>query len=170
MKDLLPRFFSQYPARSRVARLLLDQGFAVRDGDVWAGKVGLTDTAIARAAEVDRRVVRSTVETIEDSPELVQVFAKLEPTCHLRKVAPELGWGVIEIVPTDASQPGILAGVTRVIAENRISVRQAIVDDPEITREPRLFIVTEGSIPSRILPEIQEVEGVQEVVIGTKAD
>lgn len=170
MWDLLEKFFSRYPAQSRVARLMLDQGFAVRDGDVWAGSVSLTDTAIARAADVDRRVVRSTVETIEEQSELRQVFSKLEPTCHLRRVAPDLGWGVLEIVPTDASQPGILAGVADVIAENKISVRQAIVDDPEMSEEPRLFIITEGSIPSRILPEIQEVDGVQEVVIGTRAD
>lgn len=170
MWDLLAKHFSDYPAQSRVAQLLLDRGFAIRDDDVWAGQVGLTDTAIARAADVDRRVVRSTVETVEANAELAEVFAKLEPTSHLRRVAPELGWGVLEIVPTDASQPGILAGVTAVIADNGISVRQAIVDDPEMIEEPRLFIVTEGSIPSRILPEIQAVEGVQEVVIGTKAD
>jgi predicted regulator of amino acid metabolism with ACT domain len=149
---------------------MLDRGFAVRDGDVWAGNVGLSDTALARAADVDRRVVRSTVETVEANPELSRIFAKLEPTCHLRQVAPALGWGVLEIVPTDASQPGILSGVASVIAENGISIRQAIVDDPQMAEEPRLFIVTEGSIPSRILPEIQEVPGVREVVIGSKAD
>lgn len=170
MWDLLQKDFSQYPAQSRVAQLLIDQGFSIRDDDVWAGAVGLTDTAIARAADVDRRVVRSTVETVQANPEMADVFAKLEPTCHLRNVAPALGWGVLEIVPTDASQPGILAGVTQVIADHDISVRQAIVDDPEMIQEPRLFIVTEGSIPSRILPEIQAVEGVQEVVIGSKAD
>jgi predicted regulator of amino acid metabolism with ACT domain len=116
MKDLLAEHFSRYPARSRVARLMLDRGFAVRDGDVWAGNVGLSDTALARAADVDRRVVRSTVETVEANPELSRIFAKLEPTCHLRQVAPALGWGVLEIVPTDASQPGILSGVASVIA------------------------------------------------------
>lgn len=170
MWDLLTEFFERYPAQSRVARLLLDEGFSVREGDVWAGSVGLTDTAIARAADVDRRVVRSTVETIEENTELSKVFSKLEPTCHLRHVAPELGWGVLEIVPTDASKPGILAGVADVIAENGISIRQAIVDDPEMSEEPRLYIITERSIPSRILPKIQEVGGVQEVVIGTTAE
>jgi predicted regulator of amino acid metabolism with ACT domain len=170
MWDLLAKHFSSYPAQSRVAQLLLDHGFAVRGDDVCAGPVSLTDTAIARAADVDRRVVRSTVETVQDNSELAEVFAKLEPTSHLRNVAPELGWGVLEIVPSDASQSGILAGVTQIIADHGISVRQAIVDDPEMIEKPRLFIVTEGSIPSRILPEIQEVPGVREVVIGSKAD
>jgi predicted regulator of amino acid metabolism with ACT domain len=170
MWDRLAKHFSSYPAQSRVAQLLIDRGFAVRDNDVWAGNVGLTDTAVARAANVDRRVVRSTVETVQANPDLAAVFAKLEPTCHLRQVAPELGWGVLEIVPTDPSQPGILAGVAAVIADSGVSVRQAIVDDPEMIREPRLFIVTEDPIPSNILPEIQDVEGVHEVVIGPKAN
>lgn len=170
MQDLLSKYFADYPAQFRIARLMLDHGFAVREGAVWAGDVGLTDTAVARAVEADRRAVRAAVETVEEHAELEQIFSKLQPTCHLRQVAPVLGWGVLEIVPTDASKPGILAGVTAIIAEEKLSVRQAIVDDPEITNEPRLFIVTEGPVPANILPEIQAVEGVQEVVIGTKMD
>lgn len=166
MWDLLDEYFSRYPAQSRVAKLMLNQGFAVRDGGVWAGEVALTDTALARAANVDRRVVKATVETIEEHAELEKVFSQLSPTCHLREAAPGLGWGVLEIVPTDASQPGILSGVASVIAEEGISIRQAIVDDPEFTEEPRLFIITERPAPPELLPEIQGVRGVLEVVIG----
>ncbi len=166
MWDLLEEYFSRYPAQSRVAKLMLDHGFAVRDGGVWAGDVSLTDTALARAANVDRRVVKATVETIEDHSELEQVFSQLSPTCHLRDAAPGLGWGVLEIVPTDASQPGILAGVASTIAEHGISIRQAIVDDPEFTEEPRLFIITERPVPAEVLPEVQAITGVLEVVIG----
>lgn len=166
MWDRLEEYFSRYPAQSRVAKLMLNRGFAVRDGGVWAGDVALTDTALARAANVDRRVVSSTVETIEDHAELEKVFSQLSPTCHLRDAAPGLGWGVLEIVPTDASRPGILSGVASVIADQGISIRQAIVDDPDFTEEPRLFIITERPVPAELLPEIQGLAGVLEVVIG----
>lgn len=168
MWDLLERFFSRYPAQSRVAKLMLNRGLSVRDGGVWAGEIELTDTAIARAAGVDRRVVKATVETISENPELEKVFSRLAPTCHLRDAAPGLGWGVLEIVPTDASQPGILSGVANAIAEEGISIRQAIVDDPEFSEEPRLFIITERPVPPDLLPDIQSISGVLEVVIGGK--
>jgi predicted regulator of amino acid metabolism with ACT domain len=169
MWDMLTEYFSRYPAQSEVARLMLDKGFSVADGKVRAGEIELADTAVARAADVDRRVVKATVETIEASDELYRVFNKLEPTCHIREAAPLLGWHVLEIVPDDASKPGILAGVANVIADKKISIRQAIVDDPQLAEEPRLFIVTEHEIPHSVLPEIQQVSGVREVVIrGTE--
>lgn len=170
MWDQLTRHFSSYPAQGRVARLLLAHGFAVHEGGVWAGEVALTDTALARAANVDRRVVKSAVETIESTPALYEVFSRLLPTCHLRDAAPELKGGVLEIVPTDANQPGILAGVAEIIARNGISVRQAIVDDPELTEQPRLFIITEKPVPPDVLPEVQAVDGVKEVVLGRRED
>lgn len=164
----LTKHFSRYPAQARVARLLLRYGFSVQDGEIWAGEVGLTDTGLARAAGVDRRVVKATVETIEGGGSLHKVFSRLVPTCHLREAAPSLGWGVLEIVPTDASEPGILAGVATIIADHGISVRQALVEDPEFAEEPRLYIITEHPIPAALLPEIQDVRGVSEVVLGAR--
>src|SRR5687768_18337690 len=58
------------------------------------------------------------------------LFRSLAPTLHLKDVAPDLGCGVIEIVVGDARQPGILAGVSKVISDHRISIRQANVEDP----------------------------------------
>lgn len=166
MWDLLEDYFSRYPAQSRVAKLMLDHGFSVRGDTVWAGDVALPDTALSRAAGVDRRVVKSTLETITDHEELEQVFERLAPTCHLRDAAPGLGWGVLEIVPTDASQPGILAAVATLIADAGISIRQAIVDDPELAHEPRLYVITQRPVPAELLPEIQAQPGVLEVIIG----
>ena len=169
MWDHLTAHFSRFPAQARVARLLLKHGFAVRDGGIWAGTVPLSDTGVAAAANVDRRVVKATVRTIEEDPSLRPVFGRLQPTCMLKDAALALRGGVLEIVPTNAGKPGILAGVAEVIARRQISVRQAIVEDPELTEEPRLYIITETPIPHDALPEIQAVDGVREVVIGRKA-
>ncbi len=93
------------------------------------------------------------------------VFSQLRPTCHRRDVATIMQWGVIEIIPKDFSMPGILAEVTAIIADNKISVRQAIVDDFELSDEPRLFIVTEKQIPGTLIPKIRKAKGVKAVLI-----
>ena len=62
----------------------------------------------------------------------LNIYFKLKPTCHLKDVAKMMNWSVIEIIPEDPSIPGILAGVTKILADEKISVRQAIVDDFEL--------------------------------------
>jgi hypothetical protein len=79
---------------------------------------------------VDRRVVTATVETIDKNPELKAFFDRLLPTCHLRDVAPLMNWGAIEIVPANASKPGILAGVAAIIAEASLSFLGLGVTEP----------------------------------------
>jgi hypothetical protein len=53
--------------------------------------------------------------------------------------------------------PGILARVSGLIGEAKISVRQAIADDPELKKDPRLFIITEEPIPLEMIPKIRKV-------------
>ena len=165
MWELLTRYFQRYPAQSRVAQLILQHGFSIRSDGVYAGGVAIPDTSLARACNVDRRIINATLETIRREPELLNVFSKLQPTCHLKDAAPVLKWGVIEIVPDDAAKPGILAHVAILIAERGISIRQAIVDDPELVEEPRLYIVTEQAIPLDVIAAIKSGPGVKSVVI-----
>ncbi len=157
--------FRGFPAQEKVAQLMVQYGLRVREGQVYAGPIEISDTAMARAADVDRRVVTATVKTIMRSPEALKFFERLRPVCHLGEVAPLMGWGAIEIIPTSASKPGILAGVASAIAEAGISVRQVIVDDPEVSDDPHAFIVTEQPVPERLLPRIRAVEGVKSVVL-----
>ena len=157
--------FKGYPGQERVAQLMVNYGLRVKDGGVFAGNIELTDSAIARAADVNRRVVTATVETIRGNRLLSEFFGKLWPVCHLGNVAPLMGWGAIEILPTNASKPGILAGTSTIIAEAGISVRQVIVDDPEIFEDPRALLITDRPLPERLLPKIRKLEGVRGVVI-----
>ncbi len=161
----LRMFFERFPAQEKVAQLMVTRGLRVREGRVYAGEIEVSDTAMARAARVDRRVVTATTRTIMRNPDLLRFFERLTPVCHLREVAPLMGWGAIEIIPTSASRPGILAGVAGVIAEAGISIRQVIVDDPEVLDDPHAFIVTEAPVPERLLPKIKAVEGVKSVVL-----
>lgn len=166
MWDLLTRYFQRYPAQSRVAQTLLMQGLSVREDGVYSGDVAISDTALARACQVDRRIISATVETIRREPELQKVYSRLRPTGLLKDVAPHLRWGVIEIVPSDAREPGILAHVAQVIARRGISIRQAIVDDPDLTEEPRLYVITESPVPLDVIAEIRDGRGIKSVVIS----
>lgn len=165
MWQVLIDHFRRYPAQERVVRLLIQHGLRIHDNKVHAGTIEIADTALARAANVDRRIVRSTVETILKDPRLAEVFQKFLPTLDLKDVGPGLGCGVIEIIPTNASQPGILAGVSKVIADGGLSIRQSIVEDPAFTDEARLYVVTEERIPGHLVPSLQAVEGVKGVTV-----
>ena len=165
MWEKLRPYFRGFPAQEKVAQMLVAHGLRIHDGRVFAGPIEISDTSMARAASVDRRVVTATVKTIEKNPDALKFFERLRPVCHLGEVAPLMGWGAIEIIPTSASKPGILAGVATAIAEAGISVRQVIVDDPEVSDDPHAFIVTEQPVPERLLPRIRTVDGVKSVVL-----
>jgi predicted regulator of amino acid metabolism with ACT domain len=165
MWDLLTRYFQRYPAQTKVAQTLLRYGLSVEEDGVYCAEIGIPDTGLARACDVDRRIISATVETIHEHDELRNVYRNLEPTVHLADVAPELDWGVLEIVPTDAHEPGILAEVATIIADREVSIRQAVVDDPDLVEEPTLYVVTEEEVPMDVIPEIRDAEGVRSVTI-----
>jgi len=161
----LAKHFGRYPSQAKVAKLLLEHGLRVDEGRVFCGDIEVADMAIGRAAGVDRRIVRSAVMTIEESNELRTVFSKLVPIALLKEVAPVMGWTSLEIVPTDAQTPGIIAEVTGVIAREGISVRQAVVSDPVLSSDPRLFVITEGVVPPELIPQIRACKGVRSIII-----
>ena len=144
---------------------MIEYGLKIKDHKIYCGDIELSDSKIARAFDIDRRAIAATVEIIEDKPELHKIFSRLMPTCHLKDVAAKMNWGVIEIIPEDPSMPGTVADVASIIAQNNISIRQSIVDDFELTEEPRLFIVTEKPIPGRLIPKIRNAKGVKAVLI-----
>jgi predicted regulator of amino acid metabolism with ACT domain len=161
----IAKYFNRYPKQRKLAQKLLEYGLKIKDNKVYCGKIELADSKIARAFDVDRRIITSTIETISNKSDLQKVFSKLRPTCDLKDVAPDMNLGVIEIIPEDPSMPGILADVAKEVADARISIRQAIVDDFEFSEEPRLFIVTEKQVPGILIPKIRKIKGVKAVVI-----
>jgi len=161
----IAKYFNAYPKRRKLAQKLIEYGLRVKDNKIYCGEIELSDSKIARALDIDRRIIISTIKSIEKKEVLKKVFSKLRPTCHLKDVASGMRWGVIEIIPEDPSMPGLLAKVATVVAEAKISVRQAIVDDFELSEEPRLFIVVERQVPGSLIPKIRSIRGVKAVVI-----
>src|SRR3989304_5542688 len=106
MWEKLRPHFRGFPAQEKVAQVMVRYGLRVREGRVYAGPIRISDTGMARAAGVGRRVVTATVKTIERSPEALKFFERLRPVCHLGEVAPLMGWGAIEIIPTGGWEAG----------------------------------------------------------------
>lgn len=161
----IAKYFDKYPKRKKLAQKLIKYGLRIKDGKIYCGHIELSDSKIARAFNVDRRIINATIKTIANEKDLERIFSRLNPTCHLKDVAEEMKWSVIEIIPEDPSMPGILAGVTKILADEKISVRQAIVDDFELTEEPKLFIITEQPIPGNLISKIRNSKGVKVVLI-----
>jgi len=61
--------------------------------------------------------------------------------------------------------PGILSRSADLLAKRGISIRQAIVDDPELVPEPKLTLIAEKKIPGEIVPELLKVKGIRKVSI-----
>ena len=161
----LSKYFKGYPKRKKVAQKMLEYGLKIKNNKIYCGEIELSDSKIARSLDIDRRSITATIETISKNKELKEIFSKLSPTCHLKNVATDMNWGVIEIIPKDPSIPGIVAEIATYIAKNKISIRQAIVDDFEISEEPRLFIITKKQIPSSLIPKIRKANGVKALLI-----
>lgn len=165
MWEDIAREFGIYPGQAKVARMMMKLGLRVKDAKIYCGGVRLSDMALARSAGVDRRVVRSTAETINRSPELMRFFGNLQPVANFSQVAPDMKWGTVEISVDDADQPGILADVSTIIAEAGISIRQAIVEDPEMNENPKLYVVTGSEVPAELIPRLRKAKGVKELTL-----
>lgn len=154
------------PVRLKVIRFLLENGFRVTNGKIYCNEVQIPVVSIARVVNVDRRTVVETVKTIEENSDLKSIFVRLRNAgLSMAKIAKYLDLPVIEIRALNARAPGIIAGVTSIIAEAGISVRQAVADDPELTPEPKLTIVTDRKIPGKLVDKFLKVKGVEKVSI-----
>lgn len=162
----IERYFSKYPAQKKVALFLLSKGFQIReDGKVVCESIEIPHTQIARELGIDRRVVDSTAMKILQNEELKEIYGNLHSIAFLKDVAPHLGLGVVIISPEDASKTGIIGKVTGKIAEHGISIRQAIADDPYLTADPVLTIVTDRGITGALVEDLKAIDGIKEITI-----
>jgi predicted regulator of amino acid metabolism with ACT domain len=166
MWNLVVKHCSHYPERLKVARVLIQNGLSVKNGRIFSGEIEVSPIRVGRVAGVDRRTVTATIRTIETNSELRTLFENIESAgASLKEAARYLGLGVVEITPINAKTPGILAKSASLIADKGISIRQAIVDDPELSPEPRLVFITEKKIPGELIPKFLKIHGVAKVAV-----
>jgi predicted regulator of amino acid metabolism with ACT domain len=160
------KYFEEHPERLRVARVLIENGLSVRDEKIYLNEIEIPPVRIARVAGVDRRTVKETLKAIKANRELRLIFESMRSAGHsLKEIAKHLNLGVVEITPEDAKIPGILASSAMILAKNGLSIRQAIVDDPELSPEPRLSLIVEKKIPGELIPELLKVKGVAKLSV-----
>ena len=160
------RKFKGSPGQQSVIRLLLTRGFSVNDmGRVVSGTIEIPHTQIAGELGIDRRVVDSTTNTILQDVELKPIFQNISSIPSLRDLASVLQLSVLTVEVNDAANPGIVSIVTSMIANQGISIRQTISEDPEFTDDPKLYIVTDEHLPGELVIELISLDFVKKIGI-----
>ena len=146
--------------------MLLERGFQVNDkGRVVSGNIEIPHTQIANEIGVDRRVIDATCEAVLKDVQLMQIFRNVRTIPFLRDVAPYLGLGVIIIAPENAARKGLLGAVATAVAEHGVIIRQAVSDDPYLTENPKLTIITEGKASGELVNALTRIKGVKSVTV-----
>jgi predicted regulator of amino acid metabolism with ACT domain len=164
--DRIKHKFEKFPARMSVARKIVELGLCVGENNkIYCGDVEVSDVALARAAGVDRRTIKATIDVILADEQLEAIFTNIYPAgAFLKNVASNLGFGVVEI-EAKAGNPGILAQATDLISRENVSIRQAHAGDPELEENPRLTIITEKPVKGELYNEFLKIDGVTKVSI-----
>lgn len=156
--------FEESPGQRAVVELLLERGFSVNEeGRVVSGGIEIPYTQIAEEAGVDRRVVDSTTDAVLADDELGNIFGNISSIPSFRDVAPVLGLSVLTIRVEDAASTGVVAEIARVIADEGVSIRQAVTDDPYFTDEPRFTVITNGEVSGELIKRVSELDFVEKV-------
>jgi len=158
--------FKKYPARMSVAWKMVELGLRVdKNNKIYCGDLKISDVALANAANVDRRAVKSTVKTILEDEQLSNIFKNIIPAGTLLKnIAKNLGLGVIEI-EVGYENTGILSEASTLISEENISIRQAYASDIALGDNPVLTIITEEPVEGNLINEFLKIDGVIRVSI-----
>lgn len=164
MWEIIQEHFEGRPAQARVARALVDYGLRVMRGQICCDKIRISAPAVARALGVDRRIVYRTLRTIARDRKLATIYARLSPTCNLKDVAGQMGWGVVEIQLADPAKPGVLGAIATRIGAAGVSIRQAVGEDPTYA-SGQLFIITETPVPGEVLSALTKISGVTRITV-----
>jgi len=165
IREKIDEYFGGNYVQKKVAYLLLKYGLKISGNKIYCGPIEQSSSKLARAISIDYRIVTDTIKKINKNSELKKFFSSIEPTPNLKNIGPLFGWGILEILPINSHLPGIFAGVAKIIADEGISIRQAIGEDYELTEEPKFIVVTEAPIPSKLLSKIKQVPGVKAITL-----
>lgn len=166
MWDTIRKHLEAHPERLKVARVLVENGLSAKDGKICLNEIEIPPVRIARVAGVDRRTVNETLNVISANPELRMIFEEIRPAGHsLKELAKHLNLGVVEITVVDPKAHGILANSSMILTKGGLGIRQAIVDDPELSPEPKLTLIVDKKIPGELIPELLKIKGVAKVSV-----
>ena len=166
MWNTIKKYLETHPERLKVARVLVENGLSAKNCKIYLNQIEIPPVRIARVAGVDRRTVNETLNVITANRELKLIFEEIRSAGHsLKEIAKHLNLGVVEITPVDARMPGILANSAMILTTGGLGIRQAIVDDPELSPEPKLTLIVDKKIPGELIPELLKVKGIAKVSV-----
>ena len=168
--ELTNNLFKNNPKKIEVIQLMLELGFSLKnDLKIYCGKVEIPFRNMAEALGIDRRSAIGVVKKIypddNDKKELMKkdlikiqnILANIRPAGIFLQGKKN---NIIEIT-AKSKESGIIADVTKLIAEENISIRQIFATDPDLDPKPKLIIITNREIPGDIISKILDVRGVQ---------
>jgi predicted regulator of amino acid metabolism with ACT domain len=158
--------FSRQIVRSDIVRKMIECGMRVSDDDkIFVDDVEVDYSAVARAVDVDRRVVKQTVEQIRGNRYLYSIFSKTKPLgTSLVDLVSLLGYSAL-IIEADPKSPGVMAEVAEILARHGMVVRQALADDPDMVQDAKMTLVVEGELTGRALEELNGLKLVRSMKI-----
>lgn len=144
---------------------MIECGIRVGEGDrLFVGDVEVDYTAMARAVNVDRRVVKQTVNQIRGDAYLNGIFSDIAPFgSSLVNVVSKVGYSAIEI-ESDPKKAGVMAAVADVLAKHKLVIRQALADDPDMIPDAKMTLVVEGPLGEAI-QELNQLDLVKSIKI-----
>ncbi len=163
---IVEEYFKNYPARKKVAELLVNYGISVKNSKLYLGNIEMPINAIAHAAGVNRKIVYHTIEYIESTYELKSVFERIRPHSILTEIAPILGWEVLEIYFSGKNFGCTVEKVFHLLSEKSCEVRQ-IIGERWINGNNKISIVIDVPVDMEIISKIKKIEGVESIVIHT---
>jgi predicted regulator of amino acid metabolism with ACT domain len=162
---MIKSHFEDYPERLKVARVLVENGLSAKNGKIYLNQIEIPPVRIARVAGRQTHSKRN-LTAINENQKLKLIFEEIRPAGHsLKEIAKHLNLGVVELTVADAKAPGILSRASTLLNNANLSIRQAIVDDPELSPEPKLTLIVECKIPGELIPEILKIPGVAKISV-----
>jgi uncharacterized protein len=158
--------FSRQIVRPDVVKKMIQCGMRVSEDDkLFVDDVEVDYSAVARATNVDRRVVKQTVQQIRRNRFLYSIFSKTRPLgTSLVDLVSQLGYSAL-VVEADPKSPGVMAGVAEILSRHGMVVRQALADDPDMVLEARMTLVVEGQLTGQAMEELNGLKTVRSLKI-----
>jgi predicted regulator of amino acid metabolism with ACT domain len=165
-KKIIEEKIGKHKAKMVIIKSLLEYGIRINeDGYYCIGPFKLHDSSIAKALNIDRRVVRETANVIAKDQYLRKFFINLTPVCSMKNVCGILGFSALVITVENPKKSGIVSNVAGLISKYGLNIRQIFADDPELFDDPKLTIVIEGNVPGDFLSELNKNEEIKTITL-----
>ena len=158
--------FQRQVVRPNVVKKMIECGMRVsEDEKLYVGDVEVDYLAVARAVDVDRRVVKQTVQQIRRSRYMYSLFSKTQPLgTSLVSLVAQLGYTAV-VIEADPKSPGVMAGVAEILSRHGMVVRQAVAEDPDMVPDAKMTLVVEGQLTGTAMEELHGLKVVRSIKI-----